>query len=348
MLEYHEIMYTSQGYTTRKFDMQNKTTVLRKTSGYEWLNEVSLNSLTIVCNDLYMAFNRYFKHQNRIPKFKSRKYGKNNFPLRYDRTKIKDEYVKIPNVGLVKYKGGFQKSYKKLINPRVSFNKNGKWILSFQLEIEKQDVELSDKIIGIDLGIKELATCSINYELLVFHNINNSKRVKMLVSKLKHIQRRINKKYTVNGDYTKTNEVLKYERIMKKIYHHLNCIRKNHIHQCVSKIISYYPKTIVMEKLNVIGMMKNKCLATKVKEAYFYMFKEIIKYKCAWYGIEFIQTDRFYPSSKLCSCCGNIKRDLKLSDRVYRCSYCGNIVDRDYNAAINLMQYGIEHQLQGV
>lgn len=103
-----------------------------------------------------------------------------------------------------------------------------------------------------------------------------------------------------------------------------------------------------MEKLNVIDMMKNKCLATKVKEAYFYMFKETIKYKCAWYGIEFIQTDRFYPSSKLCSCCGNIKRDLKLSDRVYRCSYCGNIVDRDYNAAINLMQYGIEHQLQGV
>ena len=132
---------------------------------------------------------------------------------------------------------------------------------------------------------------------------------------------------------------MKSEKQLLKINHRLTNIRHNYLHQVTSEIISRKPKFIVLEDLNVKGMMKNKHLAKAVQEQCFYEFYRQIQYKCNWNNIEFITADRYYPSSKMCSCCGNIKKDLKLKDRTYICAECGNIIDRDYQASVNLKRY---------
>lgn len=136
----------------------------------------------------------------------------------------------------------------------------------------------------------------------------------------------------------KTQNIIKLEKRIKLIYRRLNNIRNNHIHQATNKIIKFYPHRIVMEDLNISGLMKNKNLSKAVQNQKFYEFIRQIKYKCRFNGIEFIQADKFYPSSKTCSCCGNIKKDLKLKDRVYKCS-CGLSINRDLNTSINLSRY---------
>jgi putative transposase len=154
------------------------------------------------------------------------------------------------------------------------------------------------------------------------------------------LQRNVARKYNTNGNYEKTKNILKAEKQIKELYYHISCIRKNYLHQTTHKLITLLPKRVVMEDLNVIGMMKNKCLSRAIGEQCFSEFIRQMKYKCEWNGIEFIQASRFFPSSKTCSCCGQIKRDLRLEDRVYKCD-CGNVIDRDYNAAINLMRYEV-------
>ena len=124
-----------------------------------------------------------------------------------------------------------------------------------------------------------------------------------------------------------------------KLNHRLTNIRHNHLHKTTSEIIKREPRFICIEDLNVSGMMKNKHLSKAVQQQGFYEFRRQIEYKSAWNNIPVIIADRFFPSSKLCSCCGSIKKDLKLSDRIYRCE-CGNIIDRDFQAALNLKQYG--------
>ena len=154
----------------------------------------------------------------------------------------------------------------------------------------------------------------------------------------------MSRKYEANreGDkFVKTNNIIKLEKQIKLLHRKLSNIRNNHIHQATNKIIKLKPFRVVMEDLNIKGMMKNKCLSKAIQEQCFYEFIRQMKYKCEWNGIEFIQVDRFYPSSKTCSCCGNIKKDLKLSDRTYICDKCGLIIDRDLNASINLGNYGL-------
>ena len=156
------------------------------------------------------------------------------------------------------------------------------------------------------------------------------------------MQRSISRKYEGNkqgSKFVKTNNIIKLEKQVKQIYRKLANIRNNYIHQTTNKIIKHYPYRIVMEDLNVSGMMKNKHLSNSIAEQGFYEFIRQIKYKCEFNGIEFIQVDRFYPSSKTCCFCGNIKKDLKLKDRVYKCDNCGLVIDRDKNASINLSNY---------
>ena len=133
--------------------------------------------------------------------------------------------------------------------------------------------------------------------------------------------------------------MIKSEKELLKLNHRLTNIRQNHFHQTTSEIIKREPSFICIEDLNVSGMMKNRHLSKSVQQQGFYEFKRQIEYKSAWNNIPVILADRFFPSSKLCSCCGAIKKDLKLSDRIYRCE-CGNVMDRDYQAAINLKRYG--------
>ena len=199
--------------------------------------------------------------------------------------------------------------------------------------------KLSDDGIGIDLGIKDLAICS---DANKYRNINKSVRVRKLEKRKRRIQRSISRKYLKNKkgeSCCKTNNIIKSEKLLLAVNHRLTNIRKNYLNQTTSEIINRKPRFICIENLNVSGLMKNRHLSKAVQDQGFFEFRKQIEYKCIDKGIQLIIADRFYPSSKLCSCCGNIKKDLKLSDRIYKCE-CGNVIDRDYQAALNLQAYG--------
>lgn len=334
------------------FDMNREITALKSDSAHEWLNEIGIHTLQISCKDLSEAYKSFFKKSHRHPKFKNKKHSKPSFPISSDKSTsyFADEiFMKIPKIGKVPYQAKYKyipiifgRNQITLLNPRISYI-NNKWILSFGLEIENQDLNRpkSDKSIGIDLGIKELATAAFGYdESYVFHNINKSKRVKNLERKKQHLQRSLSRKWIQNGHNMHSRNYLKTKQELEVVQQKLNNIRQNYIHQITHQLISLNPHTIVMESLNISGMMKNRHLSKSIMDAKFYEFISQIKYKCEWNNINFIQVDQFYPSSKTCSCCGSIKTDLKLEDRVYICSECGLEIDRDYNAALNLMKHG--------
>jgi putative transposase len=198
---------------------------------------------------------------------------------------------------------------------------------------------LTDTILGIDLGIKDLAICS---DGTVYKNINKTDTVRKTEKRLRRLQRRVSRKYEMNKQvrsFVKTCNIIKMEKRLKLLNRRLTNIRNNYIHQTTTSIVRTKPCVIVMENLNVSGMMKNRHLAKAIQEQKLYEFKRQIIYKCEKFGIKFIEADRFYPSSKQCSQCGHLKRDLKLSNRTYHCD-CGLHIDRDLNAAINLAQYG--------
>lgn len=222
---------------------------------------------------------------------------------------------------------------------------NGRvWVLSAAVEIEVEDKkeQLKNFTVGVDLGIKTLSVTNIDE--LDTKNINKTAKVKGLIKKLKRLQRQCSRKYEKNKKgvcYQKTSNIAKLEKKIKKPHSKLAHIRENHIHQATSKIVKAKPFRVVMEALKVSNMMKNKHLSKAIAEQGFSMFITQMKNKCAKYGIRFIQVPTFYPSSKTCSQCGRIKKDLKLSDRTYKCE-CGFAADRDKNASYNLAKYGLE------
>ena len=328
------------------FGMIKLLTPLKKQDEYSWLNEVSNTSLATVCRDIDKAYKSFFKKTSGFPKFKSKKKSKPNFPIRTESFYIKDDKVlNIEKVGKVRYKTDFNFEYgrgkHKFTNARVSYT-NGKWMLSFGVECENQAPVLSDVSVGIDLGVKDLAIVEYNGQPIVFHNINKSKKMRELSKRIKHLQRVISRKYEANRTgrrYNKTKNIMKQEERLRRLRARQANIRHNYLHQTTHKIVSLLPKRIVIEDLNVQGMMKNKHLSKAIQEQCLNEFVRQIEYKCEWSGIELVRADRFYPSSKTCSRCGCIKRNLKLSDRTYECYACGLVIDRDYNAAINLSRY---------
>ena len=344
MLSEQERLYDLGERHLSAFDMINLLKPLKNDGEHEWLYEVSNTSLQIACQDLDKAYKSFFKKQSGFPKFKSRKRSKPNYPICATDFYFSEGKVQIQKLGKVKYKTDFdlpQGRDAKFSNPRISFV-NGKWILTFGMECENQTPELTEKKVGIDLGIKDLAVVAIDNESTVFHNINKSRSVRKLKRKIIYLQRSISRKYEQNrigNKYVKTNNILRQEIKLRRLHARLSNIRSNYIHQCTHYIVSKLPCRIVMEDLNVSGMMKNKYLSKAIQEQCFFEFIRQMKYKCEWNDIEFIQVSRFYPSSKTCSNCGCIKHDLKLSDRTYSCSECGFVIDRDLNAAINLMKY---------
>lgn len=191
--------------------------------------------------------------------------------------------------------------------------------------------------IGIDLGIKDLAVVS-NIEK-PFKNINKTSKVRRLEKKLKRKQRQISRKYEMNKQgkkFIKTKNIIKLEEQIRKINQQLTNIRHNYIHNITSSLVKSKPNYIVIEDLNVKGMMKNKHLSKAVAQQCFHEFRRQLTYKCKWSNVELRIVDRFYPSSKMCSECGSIDKNLKLSDRTYVCTECGCILDRDKNASFNL------------
>lgn len=345
MLAYQQEQYVNGEKHLSAFDMIKLLTPLKKDGEHEWLCEVSNASLGVVCRDLDKAYKGFFKKIARFPKFKSRKRSKKTYPVKDDRIYfINSKLMHIEKVGKIKYKTDFdlpQGRGHKFTNPRIS-NVNGKWILSFGMECESQAPVLTDISMGIDLGVKDLAIAEFNGTKITYRNINKTSKMKRLEKQRRHFERSISRKYEQNrrgNTFVKTNNIMRSEERLKKMYARMTNIRTNYIHQTTHDLVSLLPKRVVMEDLNVTGMMKNRHLSKAIQEQCFGEFIRQMQYKCEWNRIEFVQVGRFYPSSKTCSCCGAIKRDLRLMDRVYVCAECGAEIDRDYNAAINLSRY---------
>ena len=318
--------YKNGGKFIKDNDLRKELTQLKK-SELSWLNEVSNNISKQAVKDACNSYKRFFNGLANKPKFKSRKKSKPSFYNDTSKLKAKEKSVLLEKIGWIKTNEQIPIGVK-YTNPRISYD-NKYWYLTVGIEVEQPITELTDESLGIDVGVKDLAICSNG---MTFKNINKSKEVKRLKKVLKRKQRQCSRKYEMNKkgkEYVKTKNIAKLEKQIKLIHRRLSNIRLNYIHQVTTKIVKTKPSRVVMEDLNIKGMMKNKHLSKSVSEQCLYDFKIKMKYKCEFNGIEFIEADR---------CCGSIKKDLKLKDRTYKCS-CGLSINRDYNASINLSRY---------
>ena len=344
--------YKNGGTFLSDCDLRKEFTKLKSTEEYRWLNDYSNNITKQAIKDACLAYKRFFKGQSAFPKFKSKRKSKPSFYMDTDKIQFTNKTVKLEKITLSRQKNKQKFNWirlaernriptdSKYINPRITFDGINWWI-SVGIEYDKNiEIPINDGI-GIDLGIKDLAIC--NDIDKPYKNINKTQKIRKLKKKKRRLQRKITRKYLINkkGDsYCKTNNIIKVEKKLLKLNHQLTDIRHNYLHQTTTEIINRKPKFVVLEDLNVKGMMKNKHLSKVVAEQCFYEFYRQIEYKSSWNNIKFIIANRFYASSKICSCCGAVKKDLKLSDRIYKCDNCNTVIDRDKNASINLYNYG--------
>ena len=331
-------------------DLRKFFTVMKSEKEYQWLNDYSNNIPKQAVKDAVRAYQNFFKGIAKFPKLKSRRKSKPSFYADPCKIQFTETHIKLEKLTTSKKANKQKLNYIRLAehnkiptdakyyNPRITFDGLNWWIC-VGIECGKSTEYPLNEGIGMDIGIKELAICC---DKKIYKNINKTAKVRKLNKKKRRLQRRISKKYCKNkkGEcYCKTRSIVKSEKKLLKITHRLTNIRHNYLHQTTSEIVSRKPKFIVMEDLNVKDMIKNKHLAKAVQEQCLYEFYRQIQYKCSWNNMEFITADRFYPSSKLCSCCGYVKKDLKLSERVYICPECHNVIDRDFQASVNLMRY---------
>lgn len=327
-------------YELRRMFTEHKQTEL-------WLYEVSNNALKQSIKDACEAYRRFFRGQAKHPRFKSKKKTQPSFYMDVCKIEFTNTHVKLEKIADSKKANRAKANWVRLVehrripvgakysNPRITFDGIDWWI-SVGVEMEVKQKQPDGDPIGIDVGIKSLAVCSDGVE---YANINKTGIVKQDEKRHRRLQRQVSRKYQMNKKgvtYNKTSNIRKLEKRLLKSNKRLVNIRQNHLHQTTSSIIAREPSVVVMEDLNIKGMMNNKRLAKAVQQQSLYEFYRQMQYKCEWNNIVFITADRFYPSSKTCSHCGSIKKDLKLSDRTYACTYCGMIIDRDLNAAINL------------
>ena len=316
--------------------LRKEITQLKKTE-LSWLNEVSNNVAKQSVKDACDAYKRFFKGLSDKPRFKTKKRSKKSFYNDNVKLKVKDnKLVNIEKIGWIKTNEQLPIGVK-YSNPRISYD-NKYWYISVGIEQEEIQEELTDISLGIDLGIKDLAICS---DGTVYKNINKTYVVRKIEKRLKRLQKQVSRKYEQNKkgrEYVKTKNIIKLEKQIQQIHRRLANLRNNYLHQTTTSIVKTKPYRVVIEDLVVSNMMKNKHLSDSIRKQGFYEFKRQLEYKCKFRGIELVVADRFYPSSKTCSQCGNIKKDLKLKDRVYKCS-CGLNIDRDLNASINLSNY---------
>lgn len=306
-----------------------------------WIKEVSSKSVKKSIEDGCTAFTRFFKHQSGYPKYK--KKDKSDVKMYFVKTNAKTiiycerHRIKIPTLGWVRLKEkGYIPTTRSglIIRSGTVSEKAGRYYVSVLVDIPQKETENpTNQGIGIDLGVKDLAICSNKQ---IFKNINKNNEVKRLEKKLRREQKSLSRMYEnkKKGESTQKN-IRKQKRKVQKIHHRLDNIRTDYINKTIAEIVKTKPSYITIEDLNVSGMMKNKHLSKTISQQKLYEFRTKLTNKCHQNNIELRVVDRWFPSSKICNCCGNIKKDLKLSDRTYICS-CGYIADRDYNASLNL------------
>ena len=306
-----------------------------------WIREVYSKAVKKSIEDGCAAFTRFFKHQSDFPKFK--KKGKSDVKMYFVRNNPKDcqcerHRLKIPTLGWVRIKEkGYIPTTKDgyMIRSGTVSVKAGRFYVSVLVEIP--DVNINNNLnegIGIDLGLKDFAVISSGK---TYRNINKSAGLKKLEKQLIREQRSLSRKYEnlKKGEFTQRANIQKQKLKVQKLHHKMDNIRTDYINKTIAEIVKIKPSYITIEDLNVKGMMKNRCLSKAVASQKFYEFRKRLKAKCDEKGIELRVADRFYPSSKTCHHCGSIRKNLKLSDRIYRCE-CGYVADRDLNAALNL------------
>ena len=306
-----------------------------------WIKEVSSKSVKHSIENGCVAFTRFFKHQSAFPNFK--KKGRSDVKMYFVKNNPKDcrcerHRINIPSLGWVrmKEKGYFPTTKDGYVikSGHVSI-KADRYYVSVLIEIPNNKIaNNSNKGIGIDLGLKDFAIVSNGK---TYKNINRSTRIKKLEKQLIREQRSLSRKYEnlKKGESTQRANIQKQKLKVQKLHHKMDNIRTDYINKTIAEIVKTKPSYITIEDLNVKGMMKNRCLSKAVASQKFYEFRTRLKAKCDENGIELRVADRFYPSSKTCHHCGSVRKNLKLSDRIYRCE-CGYVADRDFNAALNL------------
>ena len=308
---------------------------------YSWIKEAYSKSVTQSVNNGQTAFENFFNHKSAFPKFK--KKGRSDVKMYFVRNNPKDclcerHRIKIPSLGWVRIK---EKGY-------IPTTKDGYVIKSGHVPIKADRyyvsvlIEIPDKRIanhssggiGIDLGLKAFAVVSNGK---IYKNINKSAKLRKLEKRIIREQRSLSRKYEnlKKGGSTQKRNIQKQKLKIQKLHHRIDNIRTDYINKIIAEIVKTKPSYITIEDLNVSGMMKNRHLSKAVASQKFYEFKTKLEAKCKENGIELRIVDRWFPSSKTCHCCKSIKKDLKLSDRIFRCD-CGYIEDRDFNAALNL------------
>ena len=306
-----------------------------------WIREVYSKAVKKSIEDGCTAFTRFFKHQSDFPKFK--KKGKSDVKMYFVRNNPKDcqcerHRLKIPTLGWIRIKEkGYIPTTKDgyMIRSGTVSVKAGRFYVSVLVEIPDVNIDnSSNEGIGIDLGLKDFAIISNGK---TYRNINKSAGLKKLEKQLIREQRSLSRKYEnlKKGESTQRANIQKQKLKVQKLHHKMDNIRTDYINKTIAEIVKTKPSYITIEDLNVKGMMKNRCLSKAVASQKFYEFRTRLKAKCDENGIELRVADRFYPSSKTCHHCGSVRKNLKLSDRIYRCE-CGYVADRDLNAALNL------------
>ena len=308
---------------------------------YSWIKEAYSKSVTQAVNNGQTAFENFFNHKSAFPKFK--KKGRPDMKMYFVRNNPKDclcerHRIKIPSLGWVRIKEkGYIPTTKDgyvIKSGHVSI-KADRYYVSVLIEIKNNRIAShSSEGIGIDLGLKDFAIVSNGK---TYKNINKSAKLKKLEKKLTREQRSLSRKYEniKKGGSTQKRNIQKQRLKIQKLHHRIDNIRTDYINKIIAEIVKTKPSYITIEDLNVSGMMKNKHLSKAVASQKFYEFRTKLQAKCKENGIELRIVDRWFPSSKTCHCCKSIKKDLKLSDRLFRCD-CGYIEDKDFNAALNL------------
>ena len=330
-------------------DLRKEFTILKQQEGYEWLQRIDCDVTKQAIKDACNAYKGFFKGYSKFPRFKSKKRTKPGFYQDTIKIQFTETHVKLSALADSQRKNrqklnwvrlaekGRIPSKVKYVNPRIKYD-GINWWLTVGLECEESKIEPSKEGIGIDLGIKDLAICSDGN---TYGNINKTEKVRNLEKRKRRLQRSISRKYENNKkgeSYCKTKNIVKSEKKLLRLNHRLTNIRHNHIHQSTTEIVKREPSFICIEDLNVKGMMRNKHLSKAIQEQELGEVRRQIEYKSLWNNIPVVIADRWFPSSKICNCCGVIKKDLKLKDRIYKCD-CGYEADRDYNASLNLRDY---------
>ena len=313
----------------------------------KWIKDVSSKSVKQAMIYGEKAFKKFFKGLSAFPVFK--KKGKNELGTYFVKNNKTDfefyrHKIKIPTLKFVRVKEYGYIPKNAIIKSGTITKTADRYFLSLIMEVEDtvKATNASSEGLGVDLGIKDTAICSNGK---VFKNINKTKKVKKLKKKLKREQRKMSR----SVEYSKSKKIKlkecknfnKKKLKVQKLFYRLNCIRDDYNNKIVDEITRAKLKYITIEDLKVSNMMKNKHLSRAIQEQNFYAIRTKLINKCKERKIELRLVDTFYPSSKTCSCCGEIKKDLKLNDRIYKCCNCGLEIDRDYNASINLEKANI-------